>query len=99
MTFIVGKHLSYYRGEHYIKNLFPTQGELKVVFFSAIKIIQPDFNVPAEMAQAVNQTASEFVKYMQPVQADGLRRHTLQECDGVCDGHRRPGQIGAIGEP
>jgi hypothetical protein len=73
LTFIVGKHLSYYRGEHYIKNLFPTQGELKVVFFSAIKIIQPDFNVPAEMAQAVNQTASEFVKYMQPVEKDSLR--------------------------
>lgn len=73
LTFIVGKHLSYYRGEHYIKNLFPTLSELKVVFFSAIKIIQPEFNVPAEMAQAVNTTASEFVKYMQPVERDSLR--------------------------
>jgi golgin subfamily B member 1 len=73
LTFIVGKHLSYYRGEHYIKNLFPTLGELKVVFFSAIKIIQPEFNVPPEMAQAVNMTASEFVKYMQPVEKDSLR--------------------------
>ncbi len=73
LTFIVGKHLSSYRGEHYIKNLFPTLGELKVVFFSAIKIIQPEFNVPAEMAQAVNMTASEFVKYMQPVERDSLR--------------------------
>jgi tetratricopeptide (TPR) repeat protein len=73
LTFIVGKHLSYYRGEHYIKNLFPTLGELKVVFFSAIKIIQPEFNVPPEMAQAVNMTASEFVKYMQPVERDSLR--------------------------
>ena len=73
LTFIVGKHLSYYRGEHFIKNLFPTLGELKVVFFSAIKIIQPDFNVPPEMAQAVNMTASEFVKYMQPVERDSLR--------------------------
>ncbi|MBN9159751.1 MAG: hypothetical protein BGO98_42650 [Myxococcales bacterium 68-20] len=73
LTFIVGKHLSYYRGEHYIKNLFPTLGELKVVFYSAIKIIQPEFNVPAEMAQAVNMTASEFVKYMQPVERDSLR--------------------------
>ena len=73
LTFIVGKHLSYYRGEHYIKNLFPTLGELKVVMFSAIKIIQPDFAVPAEMAQAVNTTAAELVKYMQPVERDSLR--------------------------
>lgn len=73
LTFIVGKHLSYYRGEHYIKNLFPTLGELKVVLFSAIKIINQDFAVPPEMAQAVNTTASELVKYMQPVERDSLR--------------------------
>ena len=73
LTFIVGKHLSSYRGEHYIKNLFPTLTELKVVLFSAIKLILPDFNVPPELAQAVTVTASELVKYMQPIQRDGLR--------------------------
>ena len=39
LTFIVGKHLSYYRGEHYIRNLFPTLNELKVLLFAAMKII------------------------------------------------------------
>jgi hypothetical protein len=73
LTFIIGKHLSYYRGEHYIKNLFPTLNELKVLLFAAVKVIVADFNVPPEMAQAVNQTAAELVKYMQPVQRDGLR--------------------------
>ena len=73
LTFIVGKHLAYYRDEHYIRNLFPTLNELKVVFFSAIKIIMTDFAVPPEMAQAVNMTAAEFVKYMQPVERDSLR--------------------------
>ncbi len=73
LTFIVGKHLSSYRGEHYIKNLFPTLTELKVVLFSAIKLILPDFNVPPELAQAVTVTAGELVKYMQPIQRDGLR--------------------------
>ncbi len=73
LTFIVGKHLSSYRGEHYIKNLFPTLTELKVVLFSAIKLILPDFNVPPELQQAVTVTAGELVKYMQPIQRDGLR--------------------------
>jgi hypothetical protein len=73
LTFIVGKHLSSYRGEHYIRNLFPTVNELKVLLFAAIKVIVADFNVPAEMAPAVNQTAAELVKYMQPIQRDGLR--------------------------
>ncbi len=73
LTFIVGKHLSSYRGEHYIRNLFPTLNELKVLLFAAIKVIIADFQVPGDMAQAVNQTAAELVKYMQPIQRDGLR--------------------------
>jgi tetratricopeptide (TPR) repeat protein len=73
LTFIVGKHLSGYRGEHYIKNLFPTLNELKVILFAGVKLVMADFTVPGEMAQAVNATASELVKHMQPVQRESLR--------------------------
>ena len=73
LTFIVGKHLAYYRSEHYIKTLFPTLDELKVILFSAIKMVMPDFAVPDNMAQAVNTTATTFMKYMQPVERDSLR--------------------------
>jgi len=34
LTFIVGKHLAMYRGEHYIKTLFPTVTELTVLLFA-----------------------------------------------------------------
>lgn len=73
LTFIVGKHLSSYRGEHYIRNLFPTLNELKVILFAGVKIVIPDFAIPGEMAQAVNATASELVRHMQPVQRESLR--------------------------
>ncbi|MDP9001526.1 MAG: tetratricopeptide repeat protein, partial [Myxococcota bacterium] len=73
LTFIVGKHLSGYRGEHYIKNLFPTLNELKVILFAGVKLVTPDFTVPGEMAQAVNATASELLKHMQPVQRESLK--------------------------
>ena len=73
LTFIVGKHLSGYRGEHYIKNLFPTLAELKVVLFAGIKIILSDFNVPPDMAQAVNGFAMELAKTMRPMERDSLR--------------------------
>jgi golgin subfamily B member 1 len=73
LTFIAGKHLSGYRGEHYIKNLFPTLAELKVILFAGVKIVMPDFAVPGEMAQAVNATASELVKHMQMVQRESLK--------------------------
>jgi hypothetical protein len=73
LTFIVGKHLSGYRGEHYIKNLFPTLNELKVILFAGVKIVIPEFVTPPEMAEAVNATALELVKHMQPVQRESLR--------------------------
>jgi tetratricopeptide (TPR) repeat protein len=73
LTFIVGKHLSYYRGEHYIRNLFPSLAELKIMLFAGIKIVLSDFAIPPEMVQAVTTTATELAKYMQPIQRDGLR--------------------------
>ena len=73
LMFIVGKHLSGYRGEHYIKNLFPTLNELKVILFAGVKIVMPEFTVPGEMAQAVNATATELLKHVQPVQRESLK--------------------------
>ena len=73
LTFIVGKHLAYYRDEHYIRNLFPTLNELKVLLFAAIRMVT-EFSVPPEMAQAVTTTATELAKYMQPVQREHLRK-------------------------
>ena len=73
LTFIVGKHLAYYRGGHYMRNLFPALNELEVMLFAAIKIAKSDFVVPREIADGVGSAAQELVKYMQPIQRDSLR--------------------------
>ncbi|WP_394829493.1 hypothetical protein [Pendulispora albinea] len=73
LTFIVGKHLTYYRGGHYMRNLFPSLNELKVMLFAAVKIVKPNFNVPSDVAEGVKGAAAELVKYMQPIQRDSLR--------------------------
>ena len=73
LTFIIGKHLSYYRGEHYIKHLFPTVAELTMLLFAGMKMVQPDVPVPGEMVAQVNATASELAKFMQPIHIEGLR--------------------------
>jgi hypothetical protein len=73
LTFIVGKHLSGYRGEHYIKNLFPTVPELTMLLFAGMKMVNPDTPVPGEIAAQVNATAGELAKYMQPIHIEGLR--------------------------
>jgi len=73
LMFLIGKHLTYYRGEHYIKTLFPSLTELKTLMLTAVKIAMPAFPLPDDMQKGVMTTAQELVKYMQPVQADGLR--------------------------
>ncbi len=73
LMFLIGKHLTYYRGEHYIKTLFPSLTELKTLLLAAVKIAMQEFPLPEDMKAGVVTTATELVKYMQPVQMDGLR--------------------------
>ena len=73
LAFVVGKHLSRYRGEHYIRNLFPTLSELKVLFFAAVQLVTPGFAVPEALAPAVAKAARTLTKHMQPIALDGLR--------------------------
>ena len=73
LTFIVGKHLAMYRGEHYIKTLFPTVTELTVLLFSGIKLVAPDAPCPPDIEKQVVATAQMLRTFMQPVQLEGLR--------------------------
>jgi tetratricopeptide (TPR) repeat protein len=73
LTFIIGKHLAMYRGEHYIKTLFPTVTELTVLLFAAIKLVQPDAPSPGDIDKQVMATAQTLRTFMQPMQIEGLR--------------------------
>jgi tetratricopeptide (TPR) repeat protein len=73
LTFIVAKHLAMYRGEHYIKTLFPTVTELTLLAFAGMKIIAPETPVPPDMAQRIVATAQQLRGFMQPIPLEGLR--------------------------
>ncbi len=73
LLFIVGKHASYYRPEHYIRALFPTVTELTVLFFAGIKIVASEQPVPPELSNQVMATAQSLARYMQPVHLEGLK--------------------------
>jgi len=73
LTFMCGKHLSHYRGEHYIRTLFPTQAELTIMLFAGVMLAAPSTPMPQDMAAQIRATAQELAKYMQPVQLEGLR--------------------------
>ena len=72
-AFVAAQHLTMNRGEHYIKMLFPTQTELKVILFAAIKIIAPQAPAPPDTAQQVDVTAQSLVRFMEPIQREQLK--------------------------
>jgi hypothetical protein len=73
LTFICGKHLASYRGEHYIRTLFQTQAELTIMLFAGVMLAAPNTPMPPDMAQQIRMTAQELGRYIQPVQLEGLR--------------------------
>jgi tetratricopeptide (TPR) repeat protein len=72
-AFVAGKHLAMYRGEHYIKTLFPTVTELTVLLFAAIRIAQPQTPAPQEYTAQVQAAAAQLAKYMQAMQLEALK--------------------------
>jgi golgin subfamily B member 1 len=73
LLFLVGKHLSMYRGEHYIKTLFPTVTELTVLLFAGIKLVAPQTPSPPDIEKQIMSTAQMLQKFIQPMQLEGLR--------------------------
>jgi len=73
LLFIVGKHLAMYRGEHYIKTLFPTVTELTVLLFAGIKLVAPDSPSPPDIDKQIIATAQTIRQFIQPMQLEGLR--------------------------
>ena len=73
LTFMCGKHLSHYRGEHYIRTLFPTQAELTIMLFAGVMLAAPSTPMPQDMAAQIRATAQELAKYMEPRDLEGLR--------------------------
>ncbi|MDI1437538.1 tetratricopeptide repeat protein, partial [Polyangium sorediatum] len=73
LAFVAGKHLAMYRGEHYIKQLFPSAEELRVIFHAAVKMVMPDANTPRDVDTRAEATAKALRSFMGPREQDGLR--------------------------
>ncbi len=82
LTFICGKHLTSFRPEHFIRTLFPTQGELTIMLFAGVMLAAPQQPMPPDMAPQIRATAQELSRYMQPVQLEALRQEVKKFIDG-----------------
>jgi tetratricopeptide (TPR) repeat protein/serine/threonine protein kinase len=72
ILFLVAKHLTYYRPEHYIRVVEPAMASLGVLFHAAVKLVLPDF--PVDPAAAPQTAAALEILRMQllPDQAQRL---------------------------
>jgi tetratricopeptide (TPR) repeat protein len=76
VVFIVAKHLAYYRGEHYIRTLFQTKDELKLVLVAAMHIAGVEISDPN-----VIEWAKQIRSRMQPADIELLNSITKRFVD------------------
>lgn len=73
LAFICGKHLAGYRPELYLRNLFPGQNDLTVMFFAGVIIGAPNTPLPQEVASNVQATAKAINQFLDAQARDYLR--------------------------
>ncbi len=52
LAFLAGRHLTYYRPEHYALICYPTLHDLSALFLGAVKVVLPELDAPAAMREA-----------------------------------------------
>jgi tetratricopeptide (TPR) repeat protein len=74
LLFLVTKHLTYYRPEHYIRWILPTHGELKLLMLAALKLGAPEFPIPDDPSGVLQQWLGQLRQVMTQVEIESLRK-------------------------
>ncbi|HMJ09939.1 MAG TPA: hypothetical protein VK524_00970 [Polyangiaceae bacterium] len=77
-AFLVGRHLSWYRSEHFIKTLFSAVPDLEDLFLAALTIGNPGLPIAEDVKRRVQPLAKAIEPVLQPGQLDTLRGHFLR---------------------
>ena len=72
-AFLVGRHLSWYRNEHYVKTLFSAVPDLEDLFLAALVIGNPGLPIADDMKKRVTPIAKAVQPLLEPAQMDTLR--------------------------
>ncbi len=68
LTFVIARHLAYYRTQHFIRTLMSTHSELRLVLLAGLRIA----GVAPGDAQ-IDQMAQQLTAKLQPAQTEALR--------------------------
>lgn len=72
-AFMVGRHLSWYRQEHYVKTLFSALPDLEDLFLAALTIGNPGLPIAEDMKRRVAPIAHAIQPMLEAPQVDALR--------------------------
>ncbi|MCU0691154.1 MAG: hypothetical protein MUF54_07130 [Polyangiaceae bacterium] len=78
LAFLAGRHLAYYREEHFIRALLPSIADLEDVLLAALSIGNPGLPLTAHIKQRVEPIAKAIEPVLEPHAIDVLRGHFLR---------------------
>lgn len=77
-AFLVGRHLSWYRGEHFVKTMFSAVPDLEDLFLAALTVGNPGLPIAEEMKRRVAPIAAAIEPVLEPQHKDALRGFFLR---------------------
>lgn len=78
LAFMVGRHMSLYRGEHFVKTLFSGTEDLEDLFLAALLIANPKLPIKGAKRARIEPLARAIEPLLEAAQFDALRGHYLQ---------------------
>ncbi|MBK7582215.1 MAG: hypothetical protein IPI67_18665 [Myxococcales bacterium] len=77
-AFLVGRHLSGYRQEHFVRTMFSAVPDLEDLFLAALTIGNPGLPIAEDMKRRVAPIAAAIEPVLEAQQKDALRGHFLR---------------------
>jgi len=78
LAFLAGRHLCWYRQEHFVRTLFSSVPDLEDLFLAALVIGSPTLPIAADTKHRVGPIARAVEPMLEPPQIDALRGHFLR---------------------
>lgn len=78
LAFLAGRHLSWYRQEHFVRTLFSSVPDLEDLFLAALVIGNPTLPIANDTKHRVAPVARAIEPMLEPPQLDALRGYFLR---------------------
>jgi len=78
LAFLAGRHLCWYRQEHFVRTLFSSVPDLEDLFLAALVIGSPTLPIANDTKHRVAPVARAIEPMLEPAQVDALRGHFLR---------------------